>query len=121
MESKISNIPPIIRADSQPTPNMQSQIKSISTEQKLGENEENQSDSNTTKSQHNTKENPPKQHSRPIKEIRGILKGKMKQRTFVVVFADTEKEKHLQKAYSHNHKCLISKWVIEVHHINQIH
>ncbi|OHT16901.1 hypothetical protein TRFO_41453 [Tritrichomonas foetus] len=42
---------------------------------------------------------------RPIKEIKGILKGKTKHRTFVVTFADTDKDEavpitHMHKLYT---------------------
>lgn len=101
MESKILHFQPITRADSQPAPHQKFNKSSDSTDQKSVENDDKQSDSKSQ--QHNTNDNSAKQHARPIKEIRGILKGKMKQRTFVVVFSDTEKEETVPIAQMHKY------------------
>lgn len=97
MDTKVINIPPVNRAESQPNPNTKARVHTESTE-------ENQGDTSNPKSQQqNANDNTTKQHSRPIKEIRGILKCKMKQKTFVVVFADTEKEETVPIAQLHKY------------------
>lgn len=103
MESKILNIPPISRADSQPSPQSKLNAQNESTEQKSDENNENQIDSNGKSQQHGSNDNSAKHHARTIKDIRGILKGKMKQRTFVVLFADSEKEETVPIAQMHKY------------------
>ena len=104
MENKLPKFKILHRADSQPSPHPNSSILNSSVDQKIDENEENHNDTKPKpQPQQNSGETSTKQHARPIKEIRGILKGKMKQRTFVVLFADSEKEETVPIAQMH--KC----------------
>ena len=82
------------------SPQAPSEIKQKSNKEgkkisKLDEQGKEKTDSAATESKKTT--------VRPIKEIIGIVKGKTKQRTFVVIFADSNKEETVPMAQMHKH------------------